>query len=471
MRKLLCLFTIAVLTKIAIISFVAFSHPLIVMDETLYFLQAKEIWTNQTYILHGKTFGAQYPPLYPLLLSPLTLIADVNLRYMSGLVINAILSSLLIFPVFEIAKMYLNERRAFIVSAITVFAPVSLTYSFVWMSENLYFLLFAYSVLWILRKEEMKTGFGIGLTALTKVIGVALIPFMIWKFRRKSIIPLLIAISLISIHFLLCLNETGEATGYHYSPSLSSSSSYVQLFLAFTYLSCATAPALLNLQWKKYKDLIILCASYTILVAVASKLPLMHGRYYECLIPLLLIPVLDVVQTSKTQRNICTAVIPYLVFFLPCLAKMDIVNASVTSLLFIAQFSAIVPFALVFTILYIYAFRKTEKNILALMLVLLILIGSSITNLYHMSQFSVSERECNVFSYLKNHNNEKIVFAADKEEWWANYCLCCFYAQQFIPLSSEGDIIIKEAKHHDGQKHIARLEKWSEDEVLICERR
>ena len=150
------LFGIAVAAKLLILSVTQFQQPLIVMDETLYFLQAKEIWTNHTYILHGKTFGAQYPPLYPLILSPLTAISDVNLRYMSGLAVNAILSSLLIFPVFEIARKFLDEKKAFIVSAITAFAPLSLTYSFVWMSENLYSPLFVYSVLWILREERVK---------------------------------------------------------------------------------------------------------------------------------------------------------------------------------------------------------------------------------------------------------------------------------------------------------------------------
>jgi len=236
------LFGIAVAVKLLILSIAQFQQPLIVMvivmDETLYFLQAKEIWTNHTYILHGKTFGAQYPPLYPLILSPLTIIADVNLRYMLGLALNAILSSPLIFPVFEIARIYLEERKAFIVSAITALAPISLTYSFVWMSENLYFLLFAYSVLWILRNEKVKAGIGVGLAILTKVIGLALIPFMIWKFRKHSIVPVMLALSLAGIHFLLCLNSTGEATGYHYHPRSPPSSFFIQLFLACVFELC-----------------------------------------------------------------------------------------------------------------------------------------------------------------------------------------------------------------------------------------
>ena len=66
-RRLFALFGIAVMVKISVLGIAQFQQPLIVMDETLYFLQAKELWINRTYILHGKTFGAQYPPLYPLI--------------------------------------------------------------------------------------------------------------------------------------------------------------------------------------------------------------------------------------------------------------------------------------------------------------------------------------------------------------------------------------------------------------------
>ena len=473
MRKwLFGLFGAILTTKLLIVSAIQFQQPLIVMDETLYFLQAKEIWTNQTYILHGKTFGAQYPPLYPLLLSPLTLIADVNLRYMSGLVINAILSSLLIFPVFEIAKMYLDEKRAFIVSAITAFAPVSFTYSFVWMSENLYFLLFACSVLWILRKEEMKAGIGVGTAALTKVIGLALIPFMIWKFRRKSVIPLLIAISLISIHFLMCLSEAGEATGYHYSPSISSSSSYVQLFLAFTYLSCATAPSLLNLNIKKHTDIFVLACSYTILVALASHLPYAHGRYYECLIPILLIPAFD--EFAKTRASTTAlCVVAYLFFVLPALIHIDLVNASLTFPLSLSMtYTPLIVFAIAFALLYAYILTKDEKKrcVIAFSLLTFILIGSSITNLYNMQKISEEERECIVFDQLKQSSHGSVVFLANKEEWWANYCLCCFYSQHFLPFTPTTTtkyLIVEKEGINEGQRHITRLERCGKNDCVL----
>jgi len=471
------LFGIAVAAKLLILSIAQFQQPLIVMDETLYFLQAKEIWTNLTYILHGKTFGAQYPPLYPLILSPLTVIADVNLRYMSGLAVNAILSSLLIFPVFEIARMFLDEKKAFIVSAITVFAPLSLTYSFVWMSENLYFLLFAYSVLWILRNEKVKAGIGVGLTTLTKVIGLALLPFMIWKFRKHSIVPVILALSLPSIHFLLCLNATGEATGYHYSPHSPSSPFFIQLFLAFVYLSCATAPSLLNFDFRKHIDIIALAASYTVLVAFASQLPQAHGRYYECLIPFLLIPAFDEFARTRAKTT-ALCILTYFFFALPTLIHADLVNASLTLPITLSTtLTPLAVFAIAFASLYAYILMKSEKKrcAVAFSLLTLILIGSSATNLYNMHKISAQERECVVFNFLKQHSGGDVAFLADKEEWWANYCLCCFYAQVFLPSNFSSNttkyLITEKAGLDKGQKHIARLEGCCEnDEVLVVER-
>jgi len=467
------LFGVAVAVKLAILSITQFQQPLIVMDETLYFLQAKEIWTNHTYILHNKTFGAQYPPLYPLLLSPLTVIVDVNLRYMSGLAVNAIISSLLIFPVYEIARMYLDERKAFIISAITAFAPISLTYSFVWMSENLYFLLFAYSVLWILREERVKAGIGVGLATLTKVIGLALIPFMIWKFRKHSVLPVMLALSLASIHFLLCLTETGEATGYHYSLHSPSSPFLIQLFLAFVYLSCATAPSLLNFDFRRHSDIIALASSYTILVAFASQLPLAHGRYYECLIPILLIPAFD--EFTRTRaKTVALCVVAYLFFALPTLIHTDLVNASLTlPTILSTTFTPLIVFAIAFALLYAYILTKDEKWRcgIALTLLTFILIGSSVANLYNMHKISAEERECVVFKVLKQNSGEDVAFLADKEEWWANYCLCCFYAQHFLPLNSSPTtkyLIVEKKGTNEGQKHIARLERCGgSDEVLV----
>jgi len=78
-----------------------------------------------------------------------------------------------------------------------------------------------------------------------------------------------------------------------------------------------------------------------------------------------------------------------------------------------------------------------------------------------------------VFKQLKQSSGENVAFLADKEEWWANYCLCCFYAQRFLPLNFSPItkyLIVEKKGTNEGQKHIARLERCSErDEVIVVE--
>jgi len=284
-----------------------------------------------------------------------------------------------------------------------------------------------------------------------------------------------LALSLAGIHFLLCLNATGEITGYHYHPHSPSSPFFVQLFLAFVYLSCATAPALLNFDFRRHSDIIVLASSYTLTVAFASQLPLAHGRYYECLIPILLISAFD--EFARTRaKTIVLCVVVYLFFTLPTLIHADLVNTSLTlPIILSTTFTPLIVFAIAFALLYAYILARSEKkrNIVALTLLTFILIGSSVANLYNMHKISTQERECVVFKQLKQNSGEGVAFLADKEEWWANYCLCCFYAQHFLPLTPSPTtkyLIVEKKGINEGQKHIARLERWGEEgEVLIVE--
>ena len=209
------------------------------------------------------------------------------------------------------------------------------------------------------------------------------------------------------------------------------------------------------------------------MVAFASQLPSAHGRYYECLIPILLIPVFDEFAKSRT-KTIALCVVAYLFFTLPSLIHADLVNASLTlPIILSTTFTPLIVFAIAFALLYAYILTRSEKkrNIVALSLLTFVLIGSSVANLYNMHKISKQERECIVFKQLKQNSGEDVAFLADKEKWWANYCLCCFYAQHFLPLNSSPTtkyLIVEKKGTNEGQKHIARLERCGRrDEVLV----
>jgi len=169
-------------------------------------------------------------------------------------------------------------------------------------------------------------------------------------------------------------------------------------------------------------------------------------------------------------------IVAYLFFALPTLIHTDLVNASLTlPTILSTTFSPLIVFAIAFVLLYAYILTKDEKwrCSIALTLLTFILIGSSVANLYNMHKISTEERECVVFKVLKQNSGENVAFLADKEEWWANYCLCCFYAQHFLPLNSSPTtkyLIVERKGINEGQKHIVRLERCGgRDEVLVME--
>jgi len=155
--------------------------PVIVFDESRYFSIAYQIWHNHTFI--EQLPFSQYPPLYPLILSPVSVLDTVYDQYYCSLIINVFLSTSVIFPVFFLAYEYLNSNKySLAVSGLIGIAPPFFLYTFTLMAENLYFVLFASSVLFMKRvwnknnfSNNLVAGILISLTVLTKLIGLCLV--------------------------------------------------------------------------------------------------------------------------------------------------------------------------------------------------------------------------------------------------------------------------------------------------------
>ncbi len=114
-----------------------FQAPQALGDEMLYDLKAR------MFLLGDFFYGTgQYPSGYPAVLSMSHLFfSDQNAAYHGELIINAVLSSLTVFPVFFILRRFSSDLTA-VLGALTVsVAPVILSSSFLIMSENLFILL------------------------------------------------------------------------------------------------------------------------------------------------------------------------------------------------------------------------------------------------------------------------------------------------------------------------------------------
>lgn len=162
--------------------------PTILGDEVIYLWIAQAPFENQIVI------GNQYPPLYPFILS---LFPSDNIQgtYLIAKTFNIFISISIIFPAYFLSKLFLSKQLSLIIGLFSLFIPISFTYSFLIMSENLFYPLFLTSIYLIFKseKEEKKwlyiiSGIVIGLTVLTRIIGLVLIAtyilYLIHKFIR-----------------------------------------------------------------------------------------------------------------------------------------------------------------------------------------------------------------------------------------------------------------------------------------------
>lgn len=175
---LLILFSVLTITKLILSTTI--NSPHIVLDESLYFIEANYIWNYRTYFTDG--YGAQYPPLYPLLISIAGHFNSTITGFKAVLIINAYVSSMIVFPSYYLAREWLSENKSFVIALLVGIMPAAFIYSFAVMSENLFFTLFLCSVLFmkkVLNEDTFRNnalvGVFISLTVLTKLTGLILI--------------------------------------------------------------------------------------------------------------------------------------------------------------------------------------------------------------------------------------------------------------------------------------------------------
>jgi len=171
--------------------------PSIFSDEYYYSKMAQSFYSSQEFSVHGEKVSV-YPPLYPIILSPAYLFQDMQTIYSVMKLINVLLTSLVIFPIFHLSRKLMSEKRALIASiAISIFPPLFL-FPIYLMSENLFYLLILFSVLCLYNTIKTDkpiwaalTGFFIGVCFLTRVSGIALfgLPILAFLIKKMFIRP------------------------------------------------------------------------------------------------------------------------------------------------------------------------------------------------------------------------------------------------------------------------------------------
>jgi len=111
-------------------------HTATVFDDELGYVKlAESIGREGRLALFGDE-GLSFSPLYPVVLSPIYALGASAPTYFAIKVVNALLISLAVFPVYGIARFVLPRRFSLLVAFLSVLAPL-MSYPSFTMSENL----------------------------------------------------------------------------------------------------------------------------------------------------------------------------------------------------------------------------------------------------------------------------------------------------------------------------------------------
>ena len=191
--SIIIFYAIIVLIKILLAFFI--KTPVEFADGYLYAKIARDIYQFDSGSL-AAIAQLGYPPFYPALLAPAYAFGNMPAVYFTMKIINALISALIVFPVFFLAMEFLNSRKSMFITGLIALSASNFNISNYIMAENLFYPLSIFSIYFIYKSfKENRTkyyiisGILVSLAIMTKVIGFALIPvvFLAYLFFKKRL--------------------------------------------------------------------------------------------------------------------------------------------------------------------------------------------------------------------------------------------------------------------------------------------
>ena len=153
-------------------------------DSALYLSFTKAILKGQFYFDFKEGAKTILPPLYSLLNAVFYFLFENTEA--SAVFVSALSGALLIIPVFYLAKNVYNENAAWVSSVLVFFSPILIHWSGAMLTESLFITLFISGIVLggyaIDTKKKvffLLTGVLIGLSYLTRIIGIVTFPVLI----------------------------------------------------------------------------------------------------------------------------------------------------------------------------------------------------------------------------------------------------------------------------------------------------
>jgi len=182
-KQIILFYLVIVLLKILLSSLIP--APSAYSDSYVYMKLARSFFFDFDFTIHSLKVNI-YPPLYPLVLSISYIFKDMTVVYFLMKVINALISSLIIFPAFLLSKEFLSKKKSLIIALLISIIPSNFSFTPYIMSENLFYPLFLFAIyfIYISYKSEkyrypILAGLFIALSILTRSIGLSLIAILI----------------------------------------------------------------------------------------------------------------------------------------------------------------------------------------------------------------------------------------------------------------------------------------------------
>jgi len=343
--NIILLYIVFVLLKSILVYFIP--APSAFSDGYIYAEMAQNFFHTGQMLVYG-TPVYFYPPIYAMFLSFSYLFNDMTMVYFVMKVINVLLSTSIIFPTYLLAKEFLSTKKSFVTAMLVGVIPSTFAFSSFLMAENLFYPLFMFSIYFIYKSFtsnnwywDLIAGVLIGLTYLTKTLGIVLVLLVIIMFLfnlswQQSVKKVLMGLVCFLTVLPWYIGKTSIVGGYSAEIiSINSGNLYVfltwiVLYLAYLVLASGVvlfAFSLLNLKTKSRK-LKVFMLMFVIVLGLVLFVAANHnvhalketrfdvgelyrpsGRYVDVLLPLLLIGGMVGYQNYEKKK--------YLPYFVP----------------------------------------------------------------------------------------------------------------------------------------------------------
>lgn len=112
--------------------------PWVLPDELIYGEMAKSVASGGPPAIRDTSIALGFGPLYPILIAPSWMVADISAAYAIAKVIGAVVMSLAAIPAYAFARTFVLPRSALVVAGTAVLVP-SMAYSSLLLTENLFY--------------------------------------------------------------------------------------------------------------------------------------------------------------------------------------------------------------------------------------------------------------------------------------------------------------------------------------------